>query len=147
MGKSALYSGFSALTVVETPEQKDTLATAIKAERTKFANYEEQTSTDVGMVLFSLKRTINAWAVAPSSPQAEKLWSDYKAAQEKAGEKFYPYFVWLAQGDEARAIAWSMTRKLEKGASLEDVFFMHEKSVAIYKALVAKYNTLLESIK
>lgn len=144
MGKSALYSGFDLLTALETPEQaQDTLATRIKVERSKFDTYNQQVSTSVGRQLFGLKRAINALEVVPSSPVAEQMWSDYKAKQEANGEKFYPYYVWLAKGDEARARAWSMTRMLEKGASQEDVFFMHSETVAQYKAILAEYNSLL----
>ena len=119
-----------------------------------------ETQVDPEVLAISMnnnRKMANRLAIVLACPEAEALWHDqtakgkaYRAANPDSKGKALPagqgtedpYYVFLAKGKEARARAWEMTRMMEKGASHEDVFFIHEGTVEEFRKAQWAYLTL-----
>ena len=150
-----------------------TLHSQIQAARTTGENFRSllrsfaravlavgETQIDPEFLAISMnnnRKMANRLEVVPSSPELEKIWQDEYAkgtAFMKANPDHKgilpagqgttdPYFVFLATGQEARANGWELTNLMKKGASLEEVFFIHQDSVEEYQKAVWAYETAL----
>ena len=85
------------------------------------------------------RKMANRLAIVPASDEAFSLWEDIKSNNPEFTDS---YWVFLAKGTEARARMHEMTRLLDKGASVEDVFFMHEQCVEEFRQATWAYETL-----
>jgi hypothetical protein len=130
----------------------DKLSARIKAEHTKISNRDARIETlaqgdearrSEALAIEALRKDVAHLAMAPDSPKAKALWDDAIAN----GETKDPYYVWLAKGSESRARMWNMTRLVEAGASLDDVYFIHEATIKQYKQMVAEHNARLAKLQ
>lgn len=166
--------GFEAIELVDITADTDEstpLSARIKAEHSKVDNRalrlanapKGEASVDKAIIakaLEALRLDIAHKACAPDSPQAKALWDDeVKKRQDWRAENPQaqvtrntpgtdkPYYVYLAQGSESAARMWSMTRLVNAGASLDEVYFIHEALIAQYREQVVAYNSLLALLK
>lgn len=145
------------------------LSARIKAEHSKVDNRAERIASlskgDVerrykAQAVEALRKDAAHLACVPDSPEAKALWEDEVEARAswvasnpdkevtiKTPGTGKPYYVWLARGTESAARMWSMTRLVEAGASLDDVYFIHEELLAQYKGQVLAHNALLAELK
>lgn len=148
----------NAFDLLATPADKgtsDALTRQIQGAKTKAENFKtalksfakalftvSETKVDPEVLAISMnnnRKMANRLAVVLACPEAAALWKDETAA----GRTTDPYYVFLAKGKEARARAWEMTRMMEKGASEEEVFFIHEGTVEEFRKAKWAYETLV----
>jgi hypothetical protein len=129
-------------------------AATIKGYLTKLANFRNAlkafgkglqiadskaviTSEVIAASLFSLRRDANALEVVPSSPELEKVYADTVAKEQAANPEaeIDGYFAFLATGLEARGRGHEMDRLVARGASVAEVFPMHQHTVEQYQAV------------
>jgi len=171
VASSRYNNAFDLLATPADKGTSDALTRQIQGAKTKRENFRSliksfakalfvvnETQVDpefLGVSMNNNRKMANRLAIVHACPEAETLWADevakgkaYRAAHPDskgalpAGQGTEdPYYVFLAKGTEARARMWEMTRMMEKGASQEEVFFIHEGTVEEYRKAKWAYET------